>query len=349
MNSTAKIGTVAGAAGVALLSILIGLPLLVVAGEGGHPSASGAQGLESVGVPPIAAQAYERAADAAHGFTPPCEIPAWLLAGVGTIESGHGTSEGATVDSTGEARPRIIGPSLPRLGADTDDGRWDGDTTADHAVGPMQFIPSTWRAFGLDGNGDGVADPHNIFDAALTAARYLCSSASPMKAEADWRAALLAYNHSSAYVSQVLKAAFGYRDAIAPNVDPNAPVDLVNVPGIGLTSASWAPQVRSLLAAAEADGVHLTGSSYRDPAQQIALRRAHCGTSQYAIYEMPSSRCHPPTARPGTSNHERGLAVDFDRCSSRGSSCYRWLKLHAARFGISNLPSEPWHWSVDGR
>ena len=61
MNSTAKIGTVAGAAGVALLSILIGLPLLVVAGEGGHPSASGAQGLESVGVPPIAAQAYERA------------------------------------------------------------------------------------------------------------------------------------------------------------------------------------------------------------------------------------------------------------------------------------------------
>lgn len=348
MNSTAKVGTVAAAAGVALLSFLIGLPLLVVAGERGNTGASSAGGLESAGVPPIAARAYERAADAALMFTPSCAIPTWLLAGVGKVESGHGTSRGATVDSTGEASPRIIGPPLPRLGADTDGGRWDGDTTVDHAVGPMQFIPSTWRAFGLDGNGDDVADPHNIFDAALTAARYLCSSASPMKAEADWRAALLAYNHSSAYVSQVLKAAFGYRDAITPNVDPNAPVNLVNVPGIGLTSASWAPQVRSLLAAAEADEVHLTGSSYRDPAQQIALRRAHCGTSQYAIYEMPSSRCHPPTARPGTSNHERGLAIDFDHCSDRATRCYRWLRTNAPRFGISNLPSEPWHWSVNG-
>lgn len=71
-------------------------------------------------------------------------------------------------------------------------------------------------------------------------------------------------------------------------------------------------------------------------------------TSHYAIYEMPSGSCSPPTARPGTSNHERGLAIDFDRCSSRGTACYQWLAAHAAEFGLQNLPSESWHWSHDG-
>ncbi|HET6950624.1 MAG TPA: M15 family metallopeptidase [Acidimicrobiales bacterium] len=109
--------------------------------------------------------------------------------------------------------------------------------------------------------------------------------------------------------------------------------------------------VSALLSAASADGLDMCGGGYRDPAEQIALRRAHCGTSDYAIYEAPASSCSPPTARPGTSNHETGLAIDFTCGGSTigsGSACFRWLDANAGRYGLYNLPSEPWHWSTDG-
>jgi hypothetical protein len=124
--------------------------------------------------------------------------------------------------------------------------------------------------------------------------------------------------------------------------------ELATVGGITV-AAEVAPQVQAMLAAAAADGVTLTGGGYRDPAEQIALRRAHCGTSYEAIYLVASSSCHPPTARPGTSNHEQGLAIDFDNCSSHGTACYQWLAQHAATYGFKNLPSEAWHWSTGPR
>lgn len=117
----------------------------------------------------------------------------------------------------------------------------------------------------------------------------------------------------------------------------------------GITVAcSIAGNVSAMISAAAGAGVTLTGSGYRDPARQIALRQAHCGSSPYAVYEMPSSQCRPPTARPGSSQHEVGLAIDFNNCSSRSTPCYRWLAGNAASFGMHNLPSEPWHWSVNG-
>ncbi len=115
---------------------------------------------------------------------------------------------------------------------------------------------------------------------------------------------------------------------------------------------SIADQLASLLAAARADGIILGGGGYRSQSSQIALRRAHCGSSDYAIYQMPASRCRPPTARPGQSMHERGLAIDFTqggRTLRRDSSGYQWLVNNASRFGLRNLPSEPWHWSTNGR
>lgn len=125
-------------------------------------------------------------------------------------------------------------------------------------------------------------------------------------------------------------------------------VDLVRVRGI-VVDASIADQVAAMVDAAAADGITLTGGGYRDSSSQIALRRAHCGTSDYAIYEMSPSQCSPPTARPGQSNHERGLAIDFNNCSTRSSACFQWLAANASRFGFQNLPSEPWHWSVNGQ
>jgi hypothetical protein len=117
-------------------------------------------------------------------------------------------------------------------------------------------------------------------------------------------------------------------------------------------AGSIASSVQSLLDASYGDGVMLCGGGYRDPQQQIELRKAHCGTSSYAIYEMPSSQCSPPTAQPGSSMHEQGLAIDFT-CDgggsvSSGSSCFAWLSGNAASYGLYNLPSEPWHWSTNG-
>ncbi|MCY3893811.1 MAG: D-alanyl-D-alanine carboxypeptidase family protein [Acidimicrobiaceae bacterium] len=118
---------------------------------------------------------------------------------------------------------------------------------------------------------------------------------------------------------------------------------------------SIADNVRALLDHAARDPDlpgRLTGSGYRSAASQIALRRAHCGTSQWAVYQKPSYQCRPPTARPGRSMHERGLAIDFvyngRSVTSRNSTAFQWLKRNAATYGLYNLPSEPWHWSTNG-
>jgi len=119
-------------------------------------------------------------------------------------------------------------------------------------------------------------------------------------------------------------------------------------------AGSIADDLRAMLDAAAADGVGLCGGGWRDPEQQIQLRRAHCGTSDYAVWEMPSGSCSPPTARPGRSQHEVGLAIDFTcngggSITSSGSPCFQWLSAHAADYGFYNLPSERWHWSRNGR
>lgn len=124
-------------------------------------------------------------------------------------------------------------------------------------------------------------------------------------------------------------------------------ISLCTVGGITVNCAIKVP-LQNMLNAAASAGVSLSGGGYRDPASQIRLRQAHCGSSYYAIYQMSASSCRPPTARPGTSQHEIGLAIDFSNCSSRGSACYRWLAANAAGFGFYNLPSEPWHWSTTG-
>lgn len=145
---------------------------------------------------------------------------------------------------------------------------------------------------------------------------------------------------------------------------PNPPKNPVTAPPTGSTvivrgitvDKRIARKTRRLLGAADRAGVRLGGWGYRSHARQIELRRAHCGTTRYAIYHMPSSSCRPPTARPGASMHEQGLAIDFYKRGSNGQALpiagtreFRWLQRNAARFGFYNLPSEPWHWSVNGR
>jgi LAS superfamily LD-carboxypeptidase LdcB len=127
-------------------------------------------------------------------------------------------------------------------------------------------------------------------------------------------------------------------------------ISLTTVRGITVAS-SIAGKLASLLDAADGAGISFSGGGYRDSSQQIATRRNNCGSSDYDVYSKPASSCSPPTARPGTSMHEQGLAIDFTaggRILTRGSAGYSWLKANGSRFGFYNLPSEPWHWSVNG-
>lgn len=110
--------------------------------------------------------------------------------------------------------------------------------------------------------------------------------------------------------------------------------------------------LRMLQDSAAADGIVLGGGGYRTYAQQVATRKANCGTTSYDIYQKPASQCRPPTAIPGTSMHERGLAVDVTAggtlIGSRNAAAFGWLSRQASKFGLFNLPSEPWHWSTTG-
>jgi membrane-bound lytic murein transglycosylase B len=175
-------------------------------------------GLAANGIPQVALNAYRVAAARLADVDPGCGIGWWLLAGIGRVESDHGRFAGAVLHADGVSTPRIIG--IPLDGSrseailDTDGGSLDTDPVYDHAVGPMQFIPSTWAIYGTDATGDGKADVFNINDAALSAARYLCAAGGDLHGQAGQVRAVLAYNHSVEYLGQVLALADAYRRGI---------------------------------------------------------------------------------------------------------------------------------------
>jgi hypothetical protein len=146
----------------------------------------------------------------------------------------------------------------------------------------------------------------------------------------------------------------GPRSTGAAPVGPVAVVDaadIVVVRGIPI-HRGIADELDAMLASAAADGVTISGSGYRNSRRQIELRVQNCGSSPFDIYQRSPAECAPPTARPGTSMHERGLAVDLTSggraITSRADPAFVWLAANAGRFGFRNLPSEPWHWSTTG-
>ncbi len=180
------------------------------------PSAGLPSSMSANGIPAAALAAYQRAAQLVDAADPECQIDWALIAAIGKVESNHGRYGGNGIDTDGTVRPGIYG--IPLNGSndttaipDTDQGAYDRDTTWDRAVGPMQFIPGTWRSVGVDANGDGRKDPQNMADAATSTAVYLCSGPGDLGTEGGARPAVLRYNHSDAYADQVLAIARGYR------------------------------------------------------------------------------------------------------------------------------------------
>jgi len=168
------------------------------------------------GIPTVALQAYGYAELVLANTTPGCRLHWTTLAGIGKAESDHGRAH-ATLNADGKVAPPIIGPALTGSGTvqavpDTDGGKLDGDASWDHAVGPMQFIPATWTQYAADADRDGVADPQDIDDAALAAARYLCAGDRNLATPGGWWAAVLAYNTVQQYANDVFDAAQDYND-----------------------------------------------------------------------------------------------------------------------------------------
>jgi membrane-bound lytic murein transglycosylase B len=247
------------------------------ASDGAVPTAS------TSGIPAVALAAYQRGATVIDAADRTCNLPWQLLAAIGRVESDHGRSNGNHLTDKGFATPGIFGPALngkngTTLIKDTDAGQYDDDARYDRAVGPMQFIPSTWAIVGVDADNDGRRDPQDIYDAALGSAVYLCSGPGDLATEAGQRAAVLRYNHSQRYADLVLAIERAYESGNFTSV-PNS--------------------------------TSLTGFSFGTPPVASAVRqhqRHHAGNTgghRHGTHHSPGSTTNPggtstgaPTANP---------------------------------------------------
>jgi membrane-bound lytic murein transglycosylase B len=198
------------------------------AGAGGAQAAQIVDTASTSAIPSAALAAYQRAETVINAADETCHLPWQLVAAIGRVESNHGRADGNVLSDDGVATPGIYGVALNGANqtteiVDTDAGQYDNDTQYDHAVGPMQFIPSTWSVVGVDADGDGVRNPQDIDDAALGTAVYLCSGSDDLSTEAGQRAAVYRYNHSQSYVDLVLAITKAYEEGDFTSI-PNGTV-----------------------------------------------------------------------------------------------------------------------------
>ena len=235
--------------GVAVLVFLL-VPLFIGTLSDGEDPASHMPEGGVEGIPDVLLLAYTQAAERLEEEYPECTNMTWpVLAGIGKVESNH--AAGSEISSSGDVRPRIIGPRLDGSGTggnttahtDSDNGKWDGDTGYDRAVGPMQFIPTTWDSHGLNATGSSEGDPHNAFDATWSAAVYLCASNSAgvdFSDQDELEAALLRYNRSRSYVEDVSGHIEDYAEIAAQKAASSPTVGSGASSEQGRTAVAWA-------------------------------------------------------------------------------------------------------------
>jgi len=247
-----------------------------VRGDGGKVVATAS----TSGIPAAALAAYQRAETVIDAADRGCHLSWQLIAAIGRVESDHGRTNGNSLDAQGVARPGIFGVPLDgsdgttRI-SDTDAGQYDSDAKFDRAIGPMQFIPSTWSVVGVDADGDGKRNPQDIDDAALATAVYLCSGDDDLSTVTGQRAAVYRYNHSASYVDLVMSITRAYTDG-----------EFTSVPN-GTTSAGY-------LVPAPAPASH--GGSVRHH-QQHQQHHQQTGTGSTEPTTEPTEQ---PTTEPTT-------------------------------------------------
>lgn len=334
---------------VAATATLVVGPVLMLGlvGFGASSDAAGTAGGGLAGVSPVAVAAYRTAAGQA-AVRWGCVVPAGLLAGVGAVESAHGTAGGASVDPpSGRAVPNIYGPVLDGSGAggnatpvwDTDTGRWDDHVVFDRAVGPMQLLPGTWQRF--TAAVDGPRDPHRYQDATLAAAWRLCGDGRgrDLSTEQAARRAVLDYNPSSAYVRRVLELARRLGPVVAGPAGGVRPARLLAHPRFSASPAAAAD-----LRAGVVDG-RLVGLLWTIAADQ-----------ETRLYVSPfktgHSRCvgGVDVAGCSESHHWYGRAVDIQRVAGepvgpsnrQARQLAGWLAASAEADRLSVGVGSPW-------
>jgi hypothetical protein len=319
---------------VGLLAVVL-LPALVLAAAAGGTGLTPTDSARA-DIPPTYLALYQ---DATSRRCP--TLPWSVLAAIGKVESDHGRLGGARLQPDGTVTPRIIGvaldgsPGVARI-LDTDRGRHDGDTTYDRAVGPMQFIPSTWAAYGIDATGSGAADPHNAVDAIHSAAHYLCAVGASDPARIPQ--VILAYNRSTTYRDRVLEIAASYAaaDLELKTASPTLIAMVLANPRLDIYSAG-----RDDIAAGRIDARVLTLLqliSHDHALTVVSLKTGH-------------SRCIGGGDYPGcrVSHHWHGRAVDIavvdGRPVNRSNSTARVLAERLHTLPSPLRPSEtgtPW-------
>ncbi|WP_328321012.1 lytic transglycosylase domain-containing protein [Streptomyces sp. NBC_00388] len=276
------------------------IPPLVTPPPPGDPVGAGGVGpvFEQSGIPATVLAAYRSAEAQLRRSDRACGLPWQLLAAIGKVESGQ--ARGGAVDKHGTTLAPILGPVLDGAGfahiPDTDHGAYDGDVTYDRAVGPMQFIPSTWAAWGQDGNHDGKKDPNNVFDAALAAGRYLCAGHRDLAESAGLDSAILSYNHSGAYLRLVRSWLSFYRNGT--HEVPDGEGVLPESPGAGGASGGGTPPGKAHGRGGHSGGGHGGGGIVIGPAPSRSPSASPSGTPGGGGTPTPSGS---PTGVPGGS------------------------------------------------
>ena len=314
-------------------------------------------------LPSAAMRAYKNAARSIDATDPGCHLPWTRLAGIGRVESDHGRYGGSVLGNDGVPRPAIVGIALDGKGPvaairDTDRGAFDGDTVWDRAVGPMQFIPSTWRGAGRDGDGDGAKSPNDIDDASLAAAAYLCNAGGDLSDDTAEKAAVFRYNPSDYYVALVTAFARGYRTGVfvipSPDVAPGAGDGVVHLKADHAKAKAARAKARAerlakaraaRLAKARARAAAKTAT--KTVTRTVTKRRTGTGTSTSTVTKTPTPK-PPTTTTPPPSPSPAPLVLKAVTGAFAGSGSEWTLDGHPLDLGAAQMSAHAAH-DYDGK